>query len=48
MGKARQLGAKALQLDDGLADAHIAVANVLFRYDWNWAEAGGNLDGGSN
>jgi TolB-like protein/DNA-binding winged helix-turn-helix (wHTH) protein/tetratricopeptide (TPR) repeat protein len=39
MDKARELAAKALQLDDGLADAHIAMANVLFRYDWNWAEA---------
>jgi hypothetical protein len=34
MDKARQLAAKALQLDDGLAD-DIAMANVLFRYDWN-------------
>ena len=34
MGEARQLAAKALQLDDGLAD-DIATANVLFRYDWN-------------
>jgi TolB-like protein/DNA-binding winged helix-turn-helix (wHTH) protein/Tfp pilus assembly protein PilF len=40
MEKARELAAKALQLDDGLAEAHIAMANVLFRYDWNWAEAG--------
>jgi len=39
MDKARQLAAKALQLDDGLADAHIAMANVLFRYDWNWGAA---------
>jgi len=39
MEKAKELAAKALQLDDGLADAHIAMANVLFRYDWNWAEA---------
>jgi TolB-like protein/DNA-binding winged helix-turn-helix (wHTH) protein/Tfp pilus assembly protein PilF len=39
MDKARELATKALQLDDGLADAHIAMANVLFRYDWNWAEA---------
>jgi tetratricopeptide (TPR) repeat protein len=39
MDKARKLAAKALQLDDGLADAHIAMANVLFRYDWNLAEA---------
>jgi TolB-like protein/DNA-binding winged helix-turn-helix (wHTH) protein/Tfp pilus assembly protein PilF len=37
--KAKELAAKALKLDDGLADAHIAMANVLFRYDWNWAEA---------
>lgn len=39
MDKARQLAARALQLDDGLADGHIAMANVLFRYDWNWTEA---------
>jgi TolB-like protein/DNA-binding winged helix-turn-helix (wHTH) protein/Tfp pilus assembly protein PilF len=39
MEKAKELAAKALQLDDGLADAHIAMANVLFRYDWNWAAA---------
>lgn len=39
MEKARELAAKALQLDDRSADAHIAMANVLFRYDWNWAEA---------
>lgn len=26
-------------MDDGSADAHIAMANVLFRYDWNWEEA---------
>ncbi len=39
MEKAKELAAKALQLDDGLAEAHTAMANVLFRYDWNWAEA---------
>jgi len=39
MEKAKELAAKALQLDDGSAEAHIAMANVLFRYDWNWAEA---------
>jgi TolB-like protein/DNA-binding winged helix-turn-helix (wHTH) protein/Tfp pilus assembly protein PilF len=39
MDKARELAAKGLQLDNNLADAHIAMANVLFRYDWNWAEA---------
>ena len=36
---ARELAAKALQLDDGLAEAHTAIANLLFRYDWNWPEA---------
>lgn len=39
MQKAKDLAAKALQLDDGSAEAHIAMANVLFRYEWNWAEA---------
>jgi TolB-like protein/DNA-binding winged helix-turn-helix (wHTH) protein/Tfp pilus assembly protein PilF len=39
MEKAKELAAKGLQLDDGSAEAHIAMANVLFRYDWNWAEA---------
>ena len=37
--KAKDLAAKALTLDDGLADAHIAMANALYRLDWNWAEA---------
>jgi TolB-like protein/DNA-binding winged helix-turn-helix (wHTH) protein/Tfp pilus assembly protein PilF len=37
--KARELAAKALQLDEGLAEAHIAMANVLFRFDWNWEGA---------
>lgn len=32
-------GQKALELDDQLADAHIAMANVRFRFDWNWPEA---------
>lgn len=39
MQKAKDLAAKALQLDDGSGEAHIAMANVLFRYDWDWAEA---------
>jgi TolB-like protein/DNA-binding winged helix-turn-helix (wHTH) protein/Tfp pilus assembly protein PilF len=39
MEKAKELAAKALRLDDGSAEAHIAMANVLFRYDWNWVEA---------
>lgn len=38
--KAKDLAARALELDDGLAEAHIAMANALYRLDWNWAEAG--------
>jgi TolB-like protein/DNA-binding winged helix-turn-helix (wHTH) protein len=30
---------KALELDDQLAEAHVAMANVRFRFDWNWPEA---------
>jgi TolB-like protein/DNA-binding winged helix-turn-helix (wHTH) protein/Tfp pilus assembly protein PilF len=30
---------KALQLDDQLAEAHIAMANIHFRFDWDWPEA---------
>jgi TolB-like protein/DNA-binding winged helix-turn-helix (wHTH) protein/Tfp pilus assembly protein PilF len=39
MEKAKELTAKALQLDEGLAEAHVAMANILFRHDWNWTEA---------
>jgi TolB-like protein/Tfp pilus assembly protein PilF len=37
--KAKDLAAQALKLDAGLADGHIAMANALYRIDWNWAEA---------
>ena len=37
--RAAQTAEKALQLDDSLGQAHIAMATVRFRYDWNWAEA---------
>jgi TolB-like protein/Flp pilus assembly protein TadD len=30
---------KAVQLDDRLAEAHTALASVLFYYDWDWAGA---------
>jgi TolB-like protein/DNA-binding winged helix-turn-helix (wHTH) protein len=30
---------KALELDDQLAEAHFAMANIHFRFDWNWPEA---------
>jgi TolB-like protein len=37
--KASQAATKALQLDDQLAQPHMAMAIVRYRYDWNWAEA---------
>ena len=37
--KARAAALRALELDDSLPDAHIAVGNVLMS-DWDWAGAG--------
>ncbi len=37
--KAAAAAKKALELDDELAEAHIAMAEVRFRFDWNWPEA---------
>lgn len=30
---------RALELDDGLAEAHVALADLKFYYDWDWAGA---------
>jgi TolB-like protein/DNA-binding winged helix-turn-helix (wHTH) protein/tetratricopeptide (TPR) repeat protein len=37
--KARSAAQKALAIDDTLADAHLANAEVLHEYDWDWAGA---------
>lgn len=37
--KARQAAARALELDDNLAEAHTAMAFVHYQGDWNWEEA---------
>jgi TolB-like protein/DNA-binding winged helix-turn-helix (wHTH) protein/tetratricopeptide (TPR) repeat protein len=37
--KAKALATVALQKDDGLAEAHTALAFSLFAYDWNWESA---------
>jgi TolB-like protein/DNA-binding winged helix-turn-helix (wHTH) protein/Flp pilus assembly protein TadD len=37
--KAKFAAQKALTIDDTLADAHIANAEVLHQYDWDWAGA---------
>jgi len=39
MTQARAAAAKALQLDDGLAEAHASMGNILHNYDWNWTAA---------
>lgn len=36
---ARVSALRALQLDDRLAEAHVALGWVLFSHDWKWAEA---------
>ena len=36
--KAKEAAAKALQLDDTLADAHVTLANLAI-YDWDWVTA---------
>src|SRR3989442_6709810 len=40
MTKARAAAKKALEIDDGLAEAHTAMARVLLHYDLEWAGAG--------
>jgi len=37
--KARQAAAKALALDDGLAEAHASMALIAQNYDWDWRKA---------
>ncbi|HEX2521564.1 MAG TPA: hypothetical protein VHP35_05505, partial [Terriglobia bacterium] len=37
--QARHWATKALELDDGLAEAHATLATILFFYDWNRLEA---------
>lgn len=37
--RAASAAGKALELDESSAEAHNALANVRFWFDWNWAEA---------
>jgi DNA-binding winged helix-turn-helix (wHTH) protein/TolB-like protein/Flp pilus assembly protein TadD len=39
MPKAREAAQKALELDDGLAEAHVSLGMVSFLYDWDWEGA---------
>lgn len=40
---ARAAALKAVELDDGLAEAHTALALVRFRLDWRWLDAEGEF-----
>jgi TolB-like protein/DNA-binding winged helix-turn-helix (wHTH) protein/Tfp pilus assembly protein PilF len=37
--KAKPAAMRALELDDGLAEAHTALGTILFRFGWAWTEA---------
>jgi TolB-like protein/DNA-binding winged helix-turn-helix (wHTH) protein/Tfp pilus assembly protein PilF len=37
--KAKPAATRALELDEGLAEAHTALGTILFRFDWNWSAA---------
>jgi tetratricopeptide (TPR) repeat protein len=39
MPKAKAAAARALEIDPGLAEAHISLAYASFTYDWDWAAA---------
>ncbi|HEX7425019.1 MAG TPA: protein kinase [Terriglobales bacterium] len=40
MPKAKAAAAKALETDDGLAEAHVSLGYASFTYDWDWTAAG--------
>jgi serine/threonine protein kinase len=44
MSKAKAAAAKALEIDDSLAEAHVALGYSSFGYDWNWTAAGKHFD----
>ena len=40
MPKAREHAVRAIELDASLSEAHAALADVMFLFDWDWANAG--------
>jgi len=44
MPKAKAAAAKALEIDGGLAEAHISLAYASFTYDWDWPAATQHFD----
>ena len=39
MPKAREAALQALRIDDSIAEAHLSLAMVKFRFDWDWEGA---------
>ncbi len=39
MPKAKEAALRALQIDDNLPEAHVALALILENYDWDWSTA---------
>ena len=39
MSKARAAAIRALQMAEGLPEAHISMGTIKLRYEWNWGEA---------
>lgn len=37
--KAKATATRALELDEGIPESHVAVAQVMMRWEWNWAGA---------
>jgi tetratricopeptide (TPR) repeat protein len=44
MPKAKTAAAKALEIDENLAEAHVALGYVSFTYDWDWPAAGRHFE----
>jgi TolB-like protein/Tfp pilus assembly protein PilF len=39
LSKSKAAALKAIELDDGLADAHAVLGFIIFWYEWNWGES---------
>jgi len=44
MPKAKAAGAKALEIDDHLAEAHVSLGYISFTYDGDWSAAGKHFE----
>jgi len=44
MPRAKAAAAKALEVDDHLAEAHVSLGYISYTYDWDWPAAGKHFD----